>query len=190
MAVKRFFGADGVLVEVQLPDAPLPVPVLSGDRSVHQLMNPTNVDPETLVVDAARLPDLKPTDGALPVTKFPDRVPGTGEGAGLGQRSGLTLRDAWENNPDRVGVAPVDSVQSGEIGSAAAVAPSTDVDRVAGGSTSSPAPAEGEPPDDTWTKAQLGEYITANGGEAPAEAELKAVFLEKAIEVHATKSLS
>jgi len=118
MAVKRYFGADAVLVEIELPDAPLPVPNLKGDQSIHKMLNPTNVDPHTLVVDAASVPDLKPTDGAQGITKFPDRIPGSGEGAGVGQKSGLTLRDAWENNPDRVGTTQVDTVQSGAIGSA------------------------------------------------------------------------
>lgn len=194
MAVKRFFGADSVLHTVELPDRPFPVDTLKGDLSVHQLLNPTNVDPDTLPVDAAAFPDLRPTDGAQAMTKFPDRIPGSGEGAGVGQRSGLTLRDAWENNPDRVGTTQVETVQSGEIGERAAVAPplgpQADVDRTQGGSTTSPEPVAGEKPDDTWTKAQLGEYITANGGEAPAESELKAVFLEKATETYDTKQLA
>lgn len=191
MAVKRYFGADGILTEIELPDVPLPVPSLAGDRSVHQLLNPTHVDPETLLVDAARVPNLRPTDGAMGVTKFPDRPPGSGEGAGVGQRSGLTLRDAWENNPDRIGQAQVESAQSGPIGSAVLdPLAQVDADRTVGGSTQSPAPLAGEAPDESWTKAQLAEYIALNGGEAPADTELKAVFLAKATEVHGAKSAS
>lgn len=128
MAVKRFFGADGVLHEVEVPDGPVFVAAAQGGSSQSlesflSAQNPTGVDPTILPIDAAQVPDLRPTDGAGPLTKFPDPIPGTGEGAGVGQRSGQSLRDVWQNNQDRVGVAAVDTVQSGPIGSAAAVSP-------------------------------------------------------------------
>lgn len=188
MAVKKFFGADGVLVEIELPDQPLPVPVNSPDHSIHQLLNPTNVDPNTLAIDAARVPDLRPTDGAGPATKFPDRPPGDGQGAGVGQVSGLSLRDVWENNPDRIGKFTVDTVQSGPVGSAAAVAPTADVDRVVGGSTKSPAPASDEKPDDTWTKAQLHEFI--GEGAPPLASTRHEDLLAAALEAYETKQLA
>lgn len=191
MAVKRFFGADGVLVEVEVPDRPLPVVAtnLKADHSAHKLFNPTHVDPDTLVVDAAALPDLKPTAGAQAATKFPDPLPGSGEGAGVGQKSGATLRDAWVNDPHK-DPGTVQSVQSGPVGSRAAVAPSgdtSDTDRKVGGSTPSPNPVDGEEPDDTWTKAQLAAFL---GDDAPADSEKKDVFLAKAKETYALRKLA
>jgi hypothetical protein len=117
MATKAFF--DGVKLTVtELPDAPLPSVLNVRKNSLDAIINPTGVDPGTLLVDAAELPNLRPTDGALPPTKFPDEPPGNGEGPGIGQPSGSTaLRDPWANNPNR-DKGTVESMQSGEIGSA------------------------------------------------------------------------
>lgn len=188
MAVKRFFGADGVLVEIEIPDGPLPVAAttLKSDTSASALFNPTGVDPNTLPVDAAQVPDLKPTVGAQPVLKFPEPLPGSGEGAGVGQKSGASLRDVWVNDPHK-DPGTVDSVQSGDIGSAAAVPASGDTDRKVGGSTPSPTPDADEEPDETWTKAQLAEYL---GEEAPADSEKKEVFLAKAKDAYAVRKLA
>lgn len=119
MAIKKFFNSDGVLVEVELPDRPVDIPGLkrSGSDDVLAFLNPTNVDPDTLQVDAAALPNLVPTDGAVPSQLIPPPPPGSGEGAGVGQPSGSVLRDPWNNNPNR-STDPVDTVQSGPVGSA------------------------------------------------------------------------
>lgn len=131
MAVKKFFGADGVLHEIELPDVPFtgfgnnvrtPEMLLGIDKD-----NPTGVDPTLLPVDAAQVDNLIPTPGAYPTPKFPDPLPGSGEGAGIGQKSGSVLRDAWNNNPSRQ-TETVESVQSGPVGSAAAVSASVEAD--------------------------------------------------------------
>lgn len=182
MAVKRTFGADGVLTEVEIPDAPLPGVVFDPQASgIEQFLkdttNPSGVDLDTLLVDAATLPDLNPTRGAQPLTKFPEPLPGNGEGAGMGQKSGASLRDAWNNNPLK-DAGTVETLQSGPVGSAVVGAP--DTDRKVGGSSPSPQPGKNEQPDETWTKAQLAEFIESKGGTPPADTELKAVFLEAA----------
>lgn len=122
MATKKYFSADGVLTEVELPDAPLPDVLNVRGRDALDVVapsatNPMGVDPANLVVDAAALPNLVPTAGAVPSQKFPDPLPGKGEGAGVGTPSGAALRDPWQNNPARDGET-VDTVQSGEVGSA------------------------------------------------------------------------
>lgn len=129
MALKKFF--DGVrLHEVELPDQPLPdvVATNGGDHPFVSAVNPTGVDPALLTIDAAQVPNLRPTDGAVPSRKFPDPLPGNGEGAGVGQPSGVALRDVWANNPAR-DPGTVETVQSGDIGEALAphVAQAADV---------------------------------------------------------------
>lgn len=153
MAVKKFFGADGVLVEIPLPDGPVLQPYGSGSTSAQDFLNPTGVDPTTLPVDAASVPDLIPTVGGIATPKFPDPLPGTGEGPGVGQRSGSVLRDAWQNNPLK-DPGTVDTVQSGPVGSSAAVAPA-DAGTFAALEAS-------------WAnKDDIRAYIKAHGGEEP-----------------------
>ena len=164
MATKKFFGADGVLHEVELPDGPTLPPYGSGSISADDFLNPTGVDPTLLPVDAAAFPDLIPTAGATPTPKFADPLPGSGEGAGVGQKSGSVLRDAWNNNPLKE-AGTVDSVQSGNIGSAAAVAPH---DPGFQGATKAELANEGsfEALKATWTnKDAVRAYIAENGGE-------------------------
>lgn len=118
MATKKFF--DGTrLLETELPDVPLPevLGLSPGQHAFDPAVNPMGVDPSLLTVDVAQLPNLRPTDGAIRSTKFPDRPPGSGEGSGLGAPSGLPVRDPWENNPDRIGVQAAER-HTGEIGSA------------------------------------------------------------------------
>lgn len=194
MAVKRFF--DGVsLTEIEIPDGPMPV--FTNTSTVHDLItpqNPTGVDPTLLAVDAAQVPDLVPTAGAQPVLKFPEPLPGDGSGAGIGQPSGSVLRDPWANNPN-ANVQPVDTVQSGEIGSALPeqiqAAPRsgfTDPDVAA--STTAQTSTSASAPDASWTKAQLGTYIVENGGTPPASSENKDAFLAAAQEVSASVAAS
>lgn len=116
MATKAFFDGQK-LTQVEIPDMPLPSVLNVRKNSLDAIINPTGVDPGTLLVDVAELPNLIPTAGALPPTKFPEPVPGNGEGPGIGQPSGAALRDPWANNPNR-DKGTVDTVQSGEIGSA------------------------------------------------------------------------
>lgn len=116
MAVKSFF--DGTkLTTVEIPDLPLPSVLNVRKNSLDAIINPTGVDPGTLLVDVAELPNLIPTAGALPPTKFAEPIPGNGEGPGIGQPSGNALRDPWSNNPNR-DKGQVEVVQSGPIGSA------------------------------------------------------------------------
>lgn len=206
MPIKRFF--DGVsLSEVVLPDPPIPGTQRAND--IHDYIteqNPTGVDPTLLRVDAAALPDLIPTQGAeVPPTRFPEPLAGSGEGPGVGNPS-TNIQDVWANNPGR-DYDLVETRQSGEIGSALPESIQTaqrgydahaddsneanaltDPDRKVGGSTASPAPAPGETPDATWTKAQLGTYIVENGGTPPASSETKDVFLSAAQEVAAKEA--
>lgn len=116
MGTKAFFDGN-VLTVVELPDRPLPSVLGATPGENFTPANPLGLDPATLRVDAAQLDNLRPTDGALPPTKFPERLPGKGEGAGVGQPSGSAFRDVWENNPNRE-LGLVDTVQSGEVGSA------------------------------------------------------------------------
>ena len=125
MATKKFFNSDGVLIEVDLPAGTLQKPGVetlpglrpAGKDDVLSFLNPARVDPDVLQVDAAALPNLVPTDGAVPSQLIPNPPPGSGEGAGVGQPSGSVLRDPWNNNPDR-STDPVDTLQSGPVGSA------------------------------------------------------------------------
>lgn len=116
MATKAFFDGQR-LITVELPDRPLPDVIGATPGENFTPGNPLGLDPETLVVNAAELDNLKPTDGALPPTKFPEPLPGSGEGAGVGQKSGAALRDVWQNNPLK-DAGTVDSVQSGPVASA------------------------------------------------------------------------
>lgn len=122
MGVKRYFDGSR-LIEVEVPDQPLPDVLNVRGRSALDVVapsaaNPSGVDPDQLLVDAASLPDLRPTEGTpATITKFPDPLPGKGEGAGVGQPSGDGLRDAWANNPAR-DPGTVETVQSGPIASA------------------------------------------------------------------------
>lgn len=206
MPIKRFF--DGVsLSEVVLPDQPIPGTQRANDAHAFiSAQNPTGVDPTLLRVDAAVLPDLIPTDGAeVHPTKFPEPLASSGEGPGVGSPT-TNVQDVWANNPGRE-YDLVETRQSGEIGSALPESIQTaergydanadasndantliDPDRKVGGSTASPAPAPGETPDATWTKAQLGTYIVENGGTPPASSETKDVFLSAAQEVAAKEA--
>lgn len=200
MATKRFFGTDGVLVEIELPEGNAPFGATVGDTSIHALLNPLGIDPDTLVVDAAAVPDLKPTAGALPITKFPEPIPGSGEGAGVGQPSGVTLRDVWNNNPNRV-VDQVETVQSGEIGSGAATGPRTEArnaDLAAGetrpgvqASADSAATAPDFGDREAFpNKEALSTYITENGGEAPHAAATREELETAAREAYDAKQLA
>ena len=51
-------------------------------------------------------------------------------------------------------------------------------------------PADPSIPNDTWTKAELGDYIVTNGGEKLGSNENKDVFLAKALGVYETAKLA
>jgi len=114
MALKHYFNGVSLLT-VEVPDAPLPS-VLAQNSDHLAPLNPQGADPALLPVDVANLPDLRPTDGAVPTGKFHEPLPGSGEGPGVGQKSGAALRDVWANNPNRT--VAVETLQSGPIGSA------------------------------------------------------------------------
>lgn len=152
MAVKKFFDGNS-LTEIELPDQPIPnYGHVVGENSLITADNPMGVDPTLLKVDAAQVNNLRPTQGASPTPKFPDPLPGNGEGAGVGQKSGSVLRDAWANNQNR-DTEIVESVQSGPVGSL--VPQATDAARP----ISPQAPEPVRTPDDNWTKDELIAYI-------------------------------
>lgn len=188
MAVKKYFDGN-VLREVELPNRRLPG-VLAVNNDHLSPLNPTGADPALLPVDVSELPDLKPTAGAHPSRKFPEPLPGSGEGAGVGQPSGRAIADPWANNPLR-DPGTAENLQRGPIGSKVgaqeADATSASQEGTQGGSGDTTDTRE---PDDHWTKAELGDYIEANGGERPADSEQKEVFIAKAQEVHSTKQLA
>lgn len=172
MAVKRYFDGSK-LIETEIPDAPLPSVLNVRGRSALDVVapeNPTGVNPDNLLVNAAELPDLVPTAGAQPVTKFPDPLPGSGEGPGVGQPSGLTLRDAWANNPAQ-DPGTVKTLQSGPVGSllppaAAAAAQVTNERRAAAQRAGLPTSDPFEDLANSWSnKAAVREWIEANASE-------------------------
>jgi hypothetical protein len=121
MATKKFFDGEK-LHEVELPDIPLPdvLNVRGRDALDALAINPTGVDVTTLPVDVTAMDNLRPTDGAVPSQKFPDPLPGNGEGPGIGQPSGLAMRDPWQNNPNRDNGTTTVNADDAKIGEALA----------------------------------------------------------------------
>lgn len=204
MALKKYF--DGVkMTEVELPDTQRQLGVLdipglrsAGKDDVMAFLNPTGVDPDTLQVDAAALPNLVPTDGATGSQLIPPPPPGSGEGAGLGQPSGSVLRDPWANNPAR-GTEPVDTLQSGPVGSAltgeAARGAEMTAKRLAEAAKSDkPSVDEFEQLRNSWkNKGEVVDWIKANGSDAdlPANESATRAELEDAAQaLHRKNSLS
>lgn len=193
-ATKKFFGSDGVLHETaDLPDGPFADAIgvnAPNDNPFVSATNPTGADPELLSVDAAALPNLVPTQGATPPTRFPEPLPGTGEGAGVGQPSGATLRDAWNNNPQK-DAGTVETIQSGDVGSAL-----TRQDAKAAEVTNTRLANDGgdqsfEDLQASWAnKDAVRAYIVDNGGDEPHAAATRAELEESAREVYDRKQLA
>jgi hypothetical protein len=197
MATKKFFDGN-VLHEVELPDAVLPDVLNVRGRDAMDVVapsavNPTGVNPDNLLVDAAQLDNLRPTDGAVPSRKFPDPLPGTGEGAGMGQPSGAFLRDPWANNPAR-DPGTVETVQSGEIASAlpprVAHAASITNQRLADAQAQGlPSVDEFENIANGWrNKADIRAWIAENGGEELHDAATRAELEDEARRTYHAKA--
>lgn len=127
---------------------------------------PLPVASTTLRQDTSIHTMLAPTDMSGAPTRLPDR-PVEGSPA-------QELKDAWAAGAGKVETPQVETPQV-EV-----QVPPTD------------RPVEADPtiPNDTWTKAELGEYITANGGEKLGTNENKDVFLAKALSVYETAKLA